>query len=155
MGVSGSGKTTIGTALARELGWRFVDGDELHPAANVGKMAQGIPLNDADRQPWLSAIRTLIQDYEAKRQDLIVACSALKQDYRNSLNSGTHIRWVFLTGSRQLIRERLTQRAHHFMKSALLDSQLETLETPRDALIVNVAPPIDVVVRFIRQGLGI
>jgi gluconokinase len=155
MGVSGSGKTTVGTALARELGWRFVDGDGLHSVANVEKMAQGIPLNDADRKPWLLAIRSLIQDSEGHGRDLVVACSALKQDYRDYLNSGTHICWVFLTGAPQLIRERLKKRKDHFMKSALLDSQLETLEPPRDAVIVDIAPPTDAVVRFIREGLGI
>jgi gluconokinase len=155
MGVSGSGKTAVGTALAGQLGCRFVDGDDLHPAANVEKMAHGIPLNDTDRRPWLLAIRTVIQESEGKGQDLIVACSALKQEYRNYLNSRTHIRWVFLNGAPELIRNRLRQRAHHFMTSALLDSQLDTLQPPNDALVVHIAPPVDAVIRSIREGLGI
>jgi gluconokinase len=155
MGVSGSGKTTVGMALARELGWSFVDGDDLHPAANVEKMARGIALDDADRRPWLLAIRNLIQESEAGGRNLVVACSALKEDYREYLKSGTHIGWVFLTGAPQLIRDRLMQRAHHFMKSALLDSQLETLEPPRDALAVNVAPPVDELVKTIREKLAL
>src|SRR4051812_3251140 len=113
MGVSGSGKTTVGFALAGEQGWRFVDGDDLHPAANVEKMARGIPLDDADRWPWLLAIRNVIQEAESKSGNLIVACSALKQAYRDYLNSGTHIRWIFLTAAPELIRERLRQRGHH------------------------------------------
>ena len=132
-----------------------MDGDDLHPAANVEKMAHGTPLNDADRRPWLQAIRNLIQDCEENRQDLIVACSALKQEYRDFLNTDTHIRWVFLTGAPRSIRERLTQRSHHYMKSALLDSQLETLEAPRDALVTNIAGPVEGITRFIREGLGI
>ena len=155
MGVSGSGKTTVGTSLARELGWQFVDGDDLHPAANVEKMAHGIPLNDADRQPWLAAIRTVIQQSERTGQDLIVACSALKHEYRNYLSSGTNIRWIFLNGAPELIHERLSERAHHFMKSALLDSQLETLEPPRDALIIDIAPPVHSIIKLIRERLAI
>jgi gluconokinase len=155
MGVSGSGKTTVGTALSRELGWSFVDGDDLHPAANVQKMARGVALDDADRRPWLLAIRNLIQESEARDRNLVVACSALKEDYREYLNSGTHIRWVSLTGAPRLIRDRLNLRVHHFMKSVLLKSQLETLEPPSDALVVDVAPPVDEIVKTIREKLAL
>lgn len=155
MGVSGSGKTTIGKALAAELGWQFVDGDDLHPAANVAKMALAIPLNDEDRKPWLLQIRRLIQEEEGGGRSMVVACSALKQVYREFLNEGTHIRWVFLDGPATVIRERLKRRNHPFMKSELLGSQLEALEAPGNALVVNIVPPVEDVVRKIRDGLGL
>ena len=155
MGVSGSGKTTVGTALATELGWKFIDGDDLHPAENVAKMARGIPLDDVDRAPWLLAVRNVIQEQEASSHDIVVACSALKQRYRDFLAEGTHIRWVFLAGSAAVIRARLVHRTGHFMKSVLLDSQLESLEIPGDALMVEIRSPVPDTVRSIRRGLGI
>ncbi len=155
MGVSGSGKTTIGKALAADLGWEFVDGDDLHPAANVEKMASAVPLDDNDRKPWLLRIRKLIQEEEGGGRSVVVACSALKQAYRDFLDEGTDIRWVFLDGPAAVIRERLTRRSHPFMKSELLDSQLETLEAPGNALVVDIVPPVEEVVRKIRDGMGL
>ena len=155
MGVSGSGKTTVGTALANELGWKFIEGDELHPTANISKMALGIPLDDADRAPWLLAIRNVIQEQEASGNSIVVACSALKQSYREYLREGTHIRWVFLAGGAETIRERLEHRAGYFMKSGLLDSQLESLEVPNDALAIDLTKPVPDIVRSIRQRLRV
>ena len=155
MGVAGSGKTTVGTLLASELGWRFIDGDDLHSAANVEKMSRGVPLDDSDRRPWLLSIRNLIHGCESDGQSVVVACSALKQDYRDFLNDGTHIRWVFLAGSAQMIRDRLIHRMHHFMKSELLDGQLEILEVPHDALVIDIASTVPEIVKSIRQGLGV
>ena len=137
MGVAGAGKTTIGSLLADRLGWRFVDGDQLHPAANVEKMARGMPLSDEDRLPWLAAVRKVMGESQARGENLIVACSALKQAYRDFL--GGQIAWVYLKGSRELIRSRLDARQQHFAKSNLLDSQWAALEEPRDGLVVDIA----------------
>ncbi|HEY4152825.1 MAG TPA: gluconokinase, partial [Pseudolysinimonas sp.] len=126
MGVSGSGKTTVGAALADALGVRFVDGDALHPAANVAKMAAGIPLEDADRAPWLDAIGAVLAS-----GPVVVACSALKRTYRDRLRAAAPmLELVFLDGSRELLASRMTARPGHFMPASLLDSQLATLERP-------------------------
>jgi gluconokinase len=154
MGVAGSGKTTIGIMLAEQLGWKFVDGDDLHPATNKEKMLRGIPLTDEDRQPWLVSIRRTVQNFESKDESVIVACSALKQVYRDILNSGTNISWIYLRGTRELIRDRLEQRSGHFMKSILLESQLQALEEPEDAMVVDIDPSPSEIVKEIRSGLG-
>jgi gluconokinase len=131
MGVAGVGKTVIGSLLADTLGVTFLEGDQFHPAANVRKMAEGIPLTDADRRPWLTAIAQHFA--EARRTDtgLVVSCSALKRSYRDILRAAdANLQFVHLTGDRTLIAERLAQRAGHFMPASLLDSQLATLEVP-------------------------
>ncbi|WP_263365301.1 gluconokinase [Edaphobacter bradus] len=145
MGVSGSGKTTIGTLLAERTGAVFADADDYHPLANKQKMAAGHPLNDDDRQPWLVTLNKLMRGwYEAGRSG-ILACSALKEKYRATLADGIPegmVRFVLLDGSKELISERLAARHHEFMNSSLLDSQLATLELPKDALrIVNDRSP--------------
>lgn len=132
MGVAGSGKTTIGAAFARALAMPFLEGDELHPPANVQRMAQGIPLTDDDRRPWLLAIAQQLRDAQRAGLGLVVTCSALKRSYRDLLRSasGAALQFVHLTGDRDIIAARLAERRGHFMPASLLDSQLATLEAP-------------------------
>jgi gluconokinase len=147
MGVSGSGKTTIGQLLAKELGWQFYEGDAFHPRHNVDKMQRGIPLNDEDRMPWLEALRKLIDHLLAQSQRAVITCSALKQTYREGLIEGhPHVTFVYLHGSYKLIHQRLESRDHHFMNPDLLASQFRTLEKPDDVPLANVADPPDVIV---------
>jgi gluconokinase len=156
MGVSGVGKTTIGKALAGELGWRFLEGDDLHPAGNVAKMAAGIPLTDEDRAPWLEQLRGLIAQALEQGEDVVLACSALRRSYRQRLAvDPARIRWVYLTAPAEVIKGRLRARTGHFMPVSLLESQLATLEAPDDALMVDVTPGPAEVVAFIRAGLGV
>lgn len=156
MGVAGSGKTTVGTALAVALGWRFVDADDHHSPASVGKMARGEPLDDADRRPWLDDLHAIIEAALASGDGLVLACSALKAGYRARLapaGAGGRIRFVYLAGTPELFHARLAQRAGHFMKAAMLDSQLATLEPPADALEVDAALSVAAVVSRIRTAL--
>lgn len=147
MGVSGSGKTTVGLELARTLGWRFVDADDFHPPANVAKMRAGSPLNDDDRSPWLAALRREIDRGLATDDSLVVACSALKERYRAILNADpARVTIVHLTGDRALLQARLETRPGHFMNPALLSSQLADLEIPADAIRCDIAlSPRDIV----------
>ena len=131
-GVSGSGKTTVGTLLAERLGWTFADGDGFHPAANVARMRAGLPLTDADRDPWLAAIAAWMDQQVAAGRSAVIACSALRRAYRARLLGGRPAaRMVFLLISRDEGETRLTTRPGHFFPAALLDSQLETLEPPQ------------------------
>ena len=132
MGVAGSGKTTIGVALARALATPFLEGDELHPPANVQRMAQGIPLTDDDRRPWLLALAVRLRTAQRAGAGLVVACSALKRGYRDVLRreGDADARFVFLKGSRVTLEKRMTARRGHYMPATLLDSQLATLEEP-------------------------
>jgi gluconokinase len=157
MGVSGTGKTTIGKALAADLGWAFVEGDDFHPVANVEKMNAGIPLNDEDRCPWLQALRRRIDEACDQGEDVVLACSALKHDYREYLDRHEPdcVHYVYLHGSEELIRRRLAQRKGHFMDPRLLQSQFETLEPPEGALRVNIAPAPEVIATEIRHRLGL
>ncbi|HEY9153695.1 MAG TPA: gluconokinase [Opitutaceae bacterium] len=163
MGVAGSGKTTIGQALAAQLKWPFRDADEFHPPANVAKMSAGIPLNDDDRAPWLAAIRSYIDETLAAKKNAIVTCSALKEIYRKILNashdtnttSADAVRWVYLKGNATLLAERLSHRRGHFMKTGMLQSQLETLEEPRDAVVCEIRESPETIVRQIREKLGV
>jgi len=156
MGVSGAGKTTIGRMLAQSLGWEFRDGDDLHPAAKRDKMARGIALTDADRLPWLAAIRALIDDYLARAQSVVVACSALKHAYRNILiGDPARVHLVWLDGSRDLIERRIARRRGHFMPAGLLASQFADLEPPASAIRVEIAAPPAEIVGAIRRELAI
>jgi gluconokinase len=155
MGVSGSGKTTIGTHLAADLGWLFADGDDYHSPANVEKMRNGIPLTDADRAPWLDALRALISKWIAEGTSGVLACSALKQAYRDELNLGPDVHFVFLTASPDVLRARLHEREGHYMKEEMLQSQLATLELPRDAVVVDVSGSIEETLEQVREKLGL
>jgi gluconokinase len=136
MGVAGIGKTTIGEALARALGWRFIDADDYHPRQNVAKMKAGIPLEDADRWPWLVRLNKLLKD----ENDAVLACSALKESYRERLAQGiSDFKVVYLHGSAELIRARMESRSHRFMPAALLESQFAALEPPANAIAIDVA----------------
>ena len=156
MGVTGSGKTTVGQALATALGWEFHDGDDLHSEANKRKMHRGIALTEADRGPWLSAIRALIQTMLSESRNGIVACSALKQRYRDELIvDPASVKVVYLKTSPQVIADRLRNRIGHFMNPALLQSQFDTLEEPRDAIVVDAMPAPDTIVKGVRTQLGL
>jgi len=138
MGVSGSGKTTIGRLLSYKTGIPFFDGDDFHAAANKEKMKLGIPLTDEDRMGWLQQLHALAEK-ESAGKGAIIACSALKEKYRQLLSSHLHKPvWVFLTGSFELIQQRLKNRAGHFMPAALLQSQFDALEIPKDVFTVQV-----------------
>ncbi len=139
MGVAGAGKSTVGQLLATELRCEFLDGDSLHPPANIEKMTHGIPLTDADRAPWLAAIHARIVESFRRGEHLVVACSALKQQYRDILEDGVKVTWVYLKGSAEVIRKRLRHRQHHFMKAQMLASQFADLEEPAAAIVIDVA----------------
>lgn len=141
MGVSGSGKTTVGELLAERLGCGFSDADDFHPAANVEKMRAGIPLTDDDRWPWLKALRQAIDDWQATGKSRVIACSALKAVYRDILSPHDDVIFAFLKGSAETIAGRLKARKGHYMNPNLLASQLATLEEPTDAIVVDIAPP--------------
>jgi gluconokinase len=156
MGVSGSGKTTIGTVLAERLGTVFADADDYHPAANKAKMASGQPLNDDDRQPWLEELNRVMRGWFAGSGG-VLACSALKAKYRETLAAGMPagaVTFVLLDGDPAMIAERMEHRPGHFMNPKLLESQLATLEPPKDAIrVVNDKAP-EVVVEEILGKIG-
>jgi gluconokinase len=152
MGVSGSGKTTVGERLAKELGWTFRDADDFHPPANVAKMSAGQPLTDADRAPWLAAIRAYLVACLARNENTVVTCSALKEEYRRDLIvDPVRIKLVYLSGDFALIERRLKARKGHFMKPAMLESQFATLEPPKAALTLDIADPPGLLVARIRR----
>ena len=156
MGVTGSGKTTVGEQLASELGWTFADADDFHPASNKAKMHAGIALTDDDRWPWLEALRRLIEQSLASHRSLAIACSALKTAYREVLAGGLEdVHFVLLDGNPDVLRSRLEHRHHEFMNPALLQSQIDTLERPADAIIIDIEWPVDEQVRRIRAALGV
>ena len=156
MGVAGSGKTTVGRELADSLGWSFVDADDVHPPANIAKMAAGQPLTDEDRAPWLQALRSRITDYLAQGKDAVVTCSALKSRYRDVIVVDPQtVKVVHLTGSLELLRSRISHRVGHFMSPAMLDSQLAALEAPSDALTLDVAHSPTELVLDIRRAFGL
>lgn len=153
MGVCGSGKTTVGRALAALLQWRFLDADDLHPPANVAKMAQGVPLTDADRWPWLDRIVAELKIEERAGRHVVVACSALRQAYRDRLAQAGEVRFAYLKGDAASIEPRIAARSGHFMPASLLASQFATLEEPAAAITVDVAQPVAAQVAAIARAV--
>jgi gluconokinase len=154
MGVAGSGKTTVGELLAQELGWSFHDADTFHPAENIEKMANGIPLTDSDRAPWLAALHFLISTSLMENRPAVLACSALKESYRQHLLEGNDgVQLVYLKGSYELLWSRLSLRKDHYMKPQMLQSQFEALEEPANALSADVSMPVKHVVSEIMKQL--
>ena len=156
MGVSGSGKTTVGQALAARLGCPFYDGDDFHPPANVAKMASGTPLNDADRAPWLARLAELLKNHEERGETAVLACSALKQKYRNQLRVSPQVQFVYLAGSFDLIWQRMSQRTNHYMKADMLRSQFAALEPPTadEAILIPIEQDVAVIVDQVLQIAG-
>ena len=156
MGVSGCGKSTIGRLLAERLHWPFYDGDDFHPPANVAKMSQGIPLDDADRAGWLDALADLIRSTLQEGESGVLACSALKQRYREQLNvDPAQVRFIYLKGSYELIKMRMQARPGHYMKPGMLDSQFAALEEPLDAITVEIDPSAEEIVDEVIRQLGV
>lgn len=155
-GVSGSGKTTVGKLVSQQLSWPFYEGDDFHPAANVKKMQSGQPLNDEDRFPWLESLRQLIEKLVPEKQSAVIACSALKESYRKILSDGlSEVRFVYLKASYEEISPRLMSRKGHFMPPELLKSQFETLQSPKDAIVVDASQTPEVIVAEIRKELNL
>jgi len=153
MGVSGVGKTTVGEVLAQGTGWHLYDADEFHSAQNIEKMRNGVALEDADRWPWLDSMNSMLLQKQAEHESVLLACSALKQKYRDRLGHGCRdLHWVYLKGDFDLIRRRLEARKNHYMKAGLLESQFAALEEPRDAIMVDVVQTPDAIAdRILRQ----
>ncbi len=156
MGVSGSGKTTIGRELATRLGCEFLDGDDFHPDASVAKMAAGTPLEDEDRWPWLERLNALLKERARRGVDAVLACSALKERYRERLMSGVaNCRLVFLDAPIEVIRSRLAARPHRYMPQSLLESQFAALEPPREAIVVDVSAELGSCLAAIEAALAL
>ncbi len=153
MGPMGCGKTTVGRKLSKETGWGFIEGDDYHPEANVAKMAAGIPLTDEDREPWLLALHDCLTEKLARNETCILACSALKQSYRNLLGvDQNRIFTVYLHGTHDIIKQRLGLRKHRYMNDSLLESQIATLEQPTEGMRISIdIPPQQIVQKIIHQ----
>lgn len=154
MGVSGSGKSTVGKLLSDRLNCQFYDADDFHPPSNINKMNQGKPLTDSDRLPWLLKLQKLITNTLDAKKTAILACSALKENYRKIMagNCSTQVVWIYLYGDYETINNRLKERQNHFLDARLLCSQFETLEEPKNALIIDVSQnPQEIVERIIKQ----
>ena len=154
MGVTGSGKTTVGRLLARQLGWEFADADDFHPQSNVEKIARGISLNDEDRTPWLERLRDQIANWIANGQNGVLACSALKRTYRQELNVGPQVRFVYLKGSPDLIKQRLRLRRGHFADEKILAGQFADLEEPETGVTVDISQTPEKIVAEIREAVA-
>ena len=155
-GVSGSGKTTVGRMLADDLGWRFIDGDDYHPLPNIKKMQTGIPLTDSDRRPWLETLRKLIIERVKHGESAVVACSALKKEYRNFLCQNLpSVRFVHLRGNYDLIAKRLRNRPKHFFRADLLKNQFEILEAPHEMPEIDISQDPATAVADVRNCIGL
>lgn len=156
MGTTGSGKTTIGRLLAAHLGWEFADADDFHSPANVAKMSRAIPLDDRDRAAWLDALRAVIERWIAESQNAVMACSALKANYREHLRVSPPVRFIYLKGSYETIAQRIQARKHHYAPKELLASQFAALEEPGDdAITVDIEPPPEIVVAQVLKLLAL
>jgi gluconokinase len=155
MGVSGAGKTTVGSLLAQELHCDFADADDFHSVANIEKMSAGIPLTDADRAPWLDTLRAVVARWIAENKNAVLACSALKRSYRSLLQVDERVHFVYLKGDRDLLSQRLLDRHHHYMKQQMLDSQLLTLEPPLDAIFVDANATPESIASEIRRQIDL
>src|SRR6266849_5983149 len=155
MGPAGSGKTTVGELLATQLQWEFADGDNFHSPANVEKMSRGIPLTDDDRIPWLNSIREAMLQWNAQQRNFVLACSALKRNYRELLQINSNVKLVYLKGSFELFRERLHSRKGHYAGEQILAGQFADLEEPTDAVTVDAAKSPEQIVAEIRQQLNL
>ncbi len=156
MGVSGCGKSTTAEHLAKVLGWQYLDADEFHPLANVEKMRLGQPLNDDDRWPWLDHLNQLLRQGDEQHKPVVLACSALREVYRQRLAQGlVQCQFVHLTGSQELIAARMAKRQHKYMPASLLASQFATLEPPSHAITVSIELPIDQLVQSITTQLNL
>lgn len=154
MGVVGVGKTTVATLLAQKLGWKFADADAFHSPGNVEKIRHGIALTDSDRAPWLAGLRAAIEKWNASGTSVVLACSALKQSYRDELGAG-NVDFIYLKGNYELIGERLRTRHGHFATESILKSQLEDLEEPENAITVDVDQSLPAIVAEIIAKLRI
>ena len=155
MGVTGAGKTTVGVLLAGQLGWKFADADDFHPSSNVEKMRRGTPLTDDDRTPWLARLRADIASWIASGRNVVLACSALKKSYRQELEAGPEVRFVYLRGTPALVAERLRSRHGHFAGEQILAGQYTDLEEPESAVTVEVNQSPRAIIAEIRKKLGL
>jgi gluconokinase len=155
MGVAGSGKTTIGSLLAKELSWQFYDADDFHSEANRTKMLQGIALTDEDRASWLLSLKDLIVQNIQQNRQAVLACSALKNSYRDMLKVNEQVKFVYLQGTYEQIKTRLNNRTGHYMSAGMLDSQFQTLEEPQDIFTIDITnTPQDILI-LIHEGLNL
>lgn len=155
MGVSGSGKTTVGSLLAKELNCKFYDADDFHSESNKEKMSKGIALTDADRITWLNDLRELIKTVSEENASGVLACSALKEAYRGMLQVNDQVKFVYLKGSFEQIEQRLSERKNHYMPVKLLRSQFDALEEPKDVLTIDISHTPQEIIQIIRKGLNL
>jgi gluconokinase len=155
MGTTGAGKTTVGTMLAAQLKWEFADADTFHPLANIEKMSHGVPLNDADRVPWLEAMRKAILEWITAGKNVVLACSALKSAYREKLRPSPEVEIIYLKGNYALFAERIHHRHGHFAGEGILAGQFADLEEPADAITIDAALPPEQIVAEIRRRLAL